>query len=67
MTRGKQRPSPVVVVIALLALCVGGVTAWTVVTVVGYALGLPGLAALALVLLTSGIGAFALIRARRRG
>jgi preprotein translocase subunit SecD len=56
----------VVVVIALLALCVAGVTIWSVVTVVGHALDLQGLAALVLVVLALGLGTFALMRRRTR-
>ncbi|WP_143020375.1 hypothetical protein [Sinosporangium album] len=66
MPRKKPIPSPVVLLIAALALCVGGLTVWTVVKVALYVGGWPALAALVVIILALGLGTFIFIRTRKR-
>ncbi|MGW5630379.1 hypothetical protein ACWEU6_23555, partial [Streptosporangium sandarakinum] len=66
MSHRKPPPSPVVLLIAMLALCVCGVTILSVVTIVGYAFGWQGIALLVGILLVFGIGILFLMRSRKR-
>ncbi|SDL33042.1 hypothetical protein SAMN05421874_119133 [Nonomuraea maritima] len=63
MTSGK--PSPVVVLVAALALCVGGFVVWTVVTIAGYVMGRPAVAVAAVILSALLLASVVVIRRRQ--
>ena len=64
-SRRTPRLSPVVLLIAALALCVGVYTAALVFLIVGIVLGWPGIITLAIILLALGLWALIFIRKHR--